>query len=233
MQNRILLLASLALPCSTWAMFDQIEPLGSLETDLEYGVAQVFPDLPEFSGMVIDDFFAGGKITRVSAAFELIDPASFSTLPGLVQGWRISVFESVAKAEQAGNEFALNTLATHVVTAPTYSSLGSVGKTTGFRVDFDGLNLDSGVGLRWIGVAAIMPSTTLEQVFLLGNSQPASFGGGAADNALFVNPGEAFGTWRSQALNTNAAYRVEAVPEPATLAGLALGASWLTRRRKR
>ena len=223
-------LLAFALIRASANVMDQIEPYTSLFGELEYGIAQIFPDQPLFSSMIIDDFEAVGPITSVSMAFELSDPAFFSRLPSAVRGWRISVFESVAAAERTSADFTDNALATVVVTQATYTTIGTVGNTTGFRVDFGDLTLDAGVGLRWIGVAAILPAETQEQVFLLGNAQPVSYGGGAPNNAVFVNPGEQFGAWRSYALNLNAAYRVESVPEPAALTALALAVGMLTRR---
>jgi hypothetical protein len=202
---------------------NQIESIQGLVGELEYGIAQVFPDFPDFSGMVVDDFVAGGTITRVSAAFELGNPSFFEHLPSRVNGWRVSVFASVSQAEQSGNEFMANVLGTQVVTDVTYADLGEVNGVRAFTVDMPYLSIEAGAGAMWLGVSAVMPLTGNDQVFLLGNATPTSRGGGGVQDAVFVNPGQVFGSWRSHPLNIDAAYRVESVPEPTILLAIVIG----------
>lgn len=220
----------LAGPCLAVAQMDQINATSGLFGEVEYGIMQVFPDFPSFSACAIDDFVNLGSITAVSAAFELSNDSFFALLPSRVQGWRLSFFANVESAGQSGWDLNQNAVATRLTTSAVYHDLGVVNGTRAYRVDFLNLDLQLLPGTLWVGVAAVMPFQSNEQLFLLGNSQPLSRGGGQANNAHFVNPGNQFGIGRTYDLGIDAAIAVQTVPEPATLAGLLLGLGLLRRR---
>ncbi len=206
----------IVMPSLAFATFDQIHPNESLHGSLVFSAGQIFPDAPEFSSMVLDDLVLPGSITRVTAAFQLSDPSAFAALSNQVQGWRVSVFSDPAVGVSSGANLDQGALATQVVTDVQYAELGEIDGVASFTVDLTNLSINAGTGTRWIGVSAIMPLAANFQVFTMGNFAPSSFGGGGVDNAVFINPGEGFGS-TYEPLFDNAAYRVEAVPEPTTL----------------
>lgn len=227
-------LAVLAISSASLANLEQIEPVSELWDTPGFGVMQIFPDLPAYSGTVVEDFVTLGTVTRVSVAFELYDPSIFPTLRERVTGWRVSLWARPEDAAGSGNDLAGNALAT--VFVPGDSPTLAYGRiaTALFRADITGLELTTPPGLVWIGVAPEMKRFGNGQAFILTNVAPENRGGGGARNARGVNPGNGFGMGALvNAPLTDVAYSVTSVPEPAGLLALAAGLGALARRRRR
>ncbi|MBL8064649.1 MAG: hypothetical protein JNM34_02205 [Chthonomonadaceae bacterium] len=190
---------------------NQIDPIGNdLGSTGGFGIAQVYSgNLKDASGTVIDDFVSsGGVIDRVSGAFESTVELQYIT------AWRISIWQTPTDAVNSSNQLDQDTLATtFVTTGLSYSLIGS--HPPGWRVDIEGLHLTIPAGRVWIGMAAVTPEYH-GQVFVLSNRTPMNRGGGQPRNSVGISPG---GYWGSTqfSVDTDAAYAVNLVPEPASL----------------
>ena len=203
-------------------VMDHIGPgTAALTTADQFGAAQIFGDVPDFASMLIDDFFAPGSVTGVAFAFETSDAFDVST----ISGWRVSIWDSVAAASASGNSLDAGTRFTAVLSG-SIAALPSASPSAGssaYTVSFENLGADVGIGARYIGVAAVLDFGTGDQVFALQNPSAPLVGAGTSGDAVGVNPAAALGD-AAYPTQHNAAYRVDAVPEPASLTvfGLAL-----------
>ncbi len=229
MKRTLLTLSFVVAAAAASANLDQINNTSGLIQTPEFGVAQVFGDFADFTGTVVDDFVSAGTVTDVAMAFELSDASIFSTLNNRVRGWRVSYWSSAAGAGNSGNDLTGGTIATELVSGSrvSYSTIVSGSQ---FRVDLSGLNHNTGAGRVWIGMAAVMDFTGNGQVFILSNTNPANGGG---NNSVGANPTNGFGLGNSFPVNTNAAYAVKSVPEPATMLALGAGLAAVAARRRR
>lgn len=189
------------------------------------GRVQVFSDVPDQSRMIVDDFFADKNIlTDASMAFE------FSTNMPIDRpdGWRLSIWDSLANAANSGNDFTGNTVQSVFIpfSATNWvqtSLFGSGASSQAFQISFSNLNLDIGTGVRYIGIAPIQSSTNQLKWLILGHKNPSLLGNNTPNNSFGINPSGALGLGTSYSIGTNAAYSVNLVPEPFTVLGFVAG----------
>lgn len=214
---------------------DHIDPEGAdLVSTLVNGRVQVFTDTPDKSRMVIDDFNADLPILDSAAfAYELTNSPQI----GHPNGWRISVWSSVADAATSDDTFTANTVATTFVSfagggwaiTPLF---GAGTDTQAFRIDFTNLGLNIGTGVRYIGIAPEQSSTTVPNWLITNHLNPAVLGNGTAFDSVGINPSGGLGLGTTYSVGNNASYEVGLVPEPASIAAFAGLAALVARRRR-
>jgi hypothetical protein len=231
----IVALSSFATLANAAVDMDGINTTATLISTPVFGVNQRFTDAAfsgNYNSMVIDDFVASGtNINEVAVAFEETIAGNHTT----VTNWHLSIFSSSAAGAASGNM-----LTGDVANADLASSGGTFTTLTGGTnargsMDFTGLNI---AGLTvghtyWMGLAPDLAFTPNGQQFILSNTAPAVETGGLL-NSVGINPGNGF-TGNPHAVNTNAGLFIRtgaAVPEPATMAVLGIGALALIRRRR-
>ena len=215
---------------------DHVNPIGTnLVSNTTFGVMQIFPDSPDFNGMVIDDFISSGtSVSQVDMAIELSNP---NLNLSLIQGWQVSIWSSVANAANSGVNLNANAVSQALVGngQVAISNLAGTGASGSARLaSITGLNLAvNPTGHYWIGVAAVLDFTaTSTQVLMLNNLTPALVGAGTANDEVGIQPLNGFGLGTSIPMQSNAAYAVTTVPEPATLIALGAGLAAFARRRR-
>lgn len=210
---------------------------GSLGDADNYGASQISGDAPTNSSMVLADFNSGGAALKsIDAVFSFSSAAAATH----VTGWRVSVFNTAAQGFASGNNLQTGAVFTGdfsgaAVTTSAYAGTATAAAApTLVSIDLGGIAMASGV--KWIGVSAILlGGANFEQAFVLRNTNPLSAGGGALNNDKDVQPGDAFGFGGPTDIDTaasNAAYRLTAVPEPATMIALGAGLAAIARRRR-
>jgi hypothetical protein len=175
---------------------------------------------------VIDDFTAAAGMLNITNVQALFQGGNGFTSFANVQGYYVQVYSSIAAA--AANETG--------DIASTFLSGASVSLTNNYVAGDTAngipnalvslsLNLTlPGAGNYYIAVQPRNDFSTNGQTYLYvtPGTVAGAFPGGV--NAYQTNPGGAFGfTGNQMALNVDAAYRINAVPEPSTWAALVLG----------
>jgi len=219
----VAVLGALAAMASGEILLDQIGANTSATDNQNVYASQEFEAAyATYNIAVIDDFVvpAGGRqLTNVEAVIGWWNASVFN--PAAITGWRVEVYSSAASAggNLIGNSF-------HYVATPagaTYVNWGtsSLGQQN-YKVSIP-VNASLPAGTYYVGVMPMNPFATNGQTGIAGST----LGGGA--NAYQACPTGAFGSGTLWNIAVNGAYRVEAIPEPASLILLALAG--LIRRR--
>lgn len=234
MTRSLLALVVVAGAASTAAaqvvIMDQIGPNSSFQEAQAGRASQDFEPVNDaFDVAMIDDFAVttNGRITKVEAA--LVGFGGFTSY-GNVQHWRVEVYSSPGAA------------ATNLVgdVASAVIGLGSATLTTPWTtspisalvsLDTTAANINLGAGTYWL---AVIPRLN----FGGGGGQlgimDSTFAGTPSnDNSLQANPGGGFALPNNLApRNTDCAYRITAVPAPASLGLLGFAGLAAARRRR-
>lgn len=169
---------------------------------------------------MIDDFVVSDErhLTSVEAVVSMFNSFGESTLHSVL-GWRVEIYSSpvAARTNLDGD------VASYFVAPPSAQI-----DTNWFpqNVGAGKVTLPVAIGLAasgtfWIGVIPVLSYSTSGQIGIRDSEFQGSPGNG---NNIQVNPGGGFalpGNWMSR--NGNSAYRITAVPEPATACASALG----------
>lgn len=220
--------ASIAAVGMAEVLLDQIGPNTNATNGQGVYASQEFEAAyTQYNIAVIDDFAvpAGGRsLDRVEFVLGWWNTAAFNI--GAVAGYKVQIYSSTAAAggNLTGNVFSGTVAAGGTSYVPWgTSSLGYPNYKVTIPISTPLLN----PGTYWIGV---MPQNTFGTNGQTGVSG-STLGGG--NNAYQANPTNAFGQGTLFLINpgTNGAYLVSAIPEPASLALVALGTLVLIRRR--
>jgi len=210
-------------------IMDQIGPNNTYQSANIYASQDFEPAFDAYDLATIDDFTTtstGFVLRKVDA---VIGFWAGATGPGGITAYRLSIYSSpVAAGNNLAGDIAHLVLGLHQVTATPWN-LGN-----GFQhlVAIPGLSINLTPNTTyWVGLIPVMNLSGVGQV---GIAETVGFAGTFPMNSNNVqaNPGQGFGMGRFWTVGVNSAYRIDAVPEPSSLAALALGALALLRRRK-
>jgi len=218
-----------------------MDQIGTSQSDLDLSVetgntftSQRFEStMNSFDIGAIDDFTVNASqlnVTQVQAVFQGFSNLGPFTGFNNVSNWAVEIYTSVSAAAGNLNGFRRADLAPGVVTLNTGYAPGLANSAL---VTLPVNLVLPSAGTYWIGVIATMPSTN-GQVGVHNSLYAAGFPNGL--NGMLVNPNGGFQMTNNQQASdppSNFAYRVTAVPEPASMAALALGAAALIRRRRK
>lgn len=237
MNLRFLALASLVgigATANAALVMDQL-PRDFGDSNQSVFASQVFePANAQFTIAVIDDFTVNSSqlevvnVTAYMGGWNGFTDAHWSD-PTRVRGFRVSIFNSIANA---GDNIAVGTV--DIATADATLSAGF--HPNNFS-RFVSLNVNIALpsaGTYWVGVQGLLDfGGGGGQMGVYQSQWSGNTPGGT--NAWQANPGEGFGFGKTQMIDpaSDAAYAVEAVPEPATMLALGAGAAALIARRRR
>lgn len=193
--------------------------------------SQVFePQFGQYTISYIDDFSVTPlQLQLVQVAAHMIGFGLFEEShwldPDIVRGFRVSVYTSVSNAAAAVSLVESDVAHGDATLEPGFGNLDRI-VTIPVQLPLPE------AGTYWIGVQGLMDYAAGGQIGVRDSTRSDGTPGGT--NAWHVNPGGGFGFPDDmQQAAVDAAYRVEAVPEPAAWAILVPGAAALLIRRAR
>lgn len=179
----------------------------------------------------IEDFTVDAdhlNVTRVEAVFGLKSAAGLpDSFWANVTGIRVEFYSSIAAG--AGNLTGDLGSTLIPIASVTRTNLGwAIGSMS--LIDMTVNVTLPGAGTYWMGVMGVMPTDGVNNQ--LGPTSNETDPGN--QNGTFVNPGGAWGfPGNSETRPEDISYRIHAVPEPASMIALGIGAAALLARRRR
>ncbi len=179
---------------------------------------------------LIDDFNSPGlplvKIEFVGGIWNTGSPSWNN-----IQFYRVEFYSSVAAAaSNLTGDVASVTVPTSAVSVDTSPYPNDPNLRALVSIPLPNVNV--GTGQRWVAVIPRMDFSPNGQVGVATSAYASANPGG--NNMTHVNPGGGFGLpGNQQAYSFNAAYRINAVPEPASVLALLAGLGLLAGRRKK
>ncbi len=235
--RRIAMLSGL-LALTSSAVFANIIVMDQIGTNpADTGSSQVIYASQDFEAAfnqfdigLIDDFNSPGlpliKIEFVGGIWNTGAPSWNN-----VQFYRVEFYSSIAAAaSNLTGDVASVTVPTSSVTVNTAPYSGDPNQRALVSIPLPNVNV--GTGTRWVAVIPRMDFSPNGQVGVSTSAFAGANPGG--NNMTHVNPGGGFNLpGNQQAYEFNAAYRITAVPEPASVLALLAGLGLLAGRRKK
>lgn len=232
MRSRFFGVVAMATLCgfaNAQVFFDQIPPSTSegdtVWTSQDYEAAIDAKDVN-----YVDDFAADASQTQIGLveAAMATRAGSFVDLWAQVTGFRVEIYSSLAAA--TGN--LTGDVASVLVSSAnaTVTPLGAGWPTSSSIVSLPvNINLPSS-GTYYVGVMGVLDGGANNDIVGVFNNTTNGGGG----NGTMVNPGGGWGLGGNMMdTNADAGYRLTAVPEPASMIALGIGAAALLRRRRK
>jgi hypothetical protein len=213
-------------------IMDQIgsNPADTGSSQVIYASQQFEAAFSQFDIGLIDDFNSPGlplvKIEFVGGIWNTGAPSWNN-----VQFYRVEFYSSIAAAaSNLTGDVASVTVPTNSVTVDTSPYPGDPNQRALVSIPLPNVNVGSGT--RWVAVIPRMDFSPSGQTGVSSSAYSGANPGG--NNMTHVNPGGGFGMpGNQQAYQLNAAYRITAVPEPASVLALLAGLGLLAGRRKK
>ncbi|HEY5036772.1 MAG TPA: PEP-CTERM sorting domain-containing protein [Chthoniobacterales bacterium] len=175
---------------------------------------------------VIDDFNAAAGMLNINNVQALFQGGNGFTSFANVQGYYVQVYSSIAAAaaNETGDIASAFVSGANVTLTQNYVPADTVNGIPNALVSLS-LNINlSSAGTYYIAVQPRNDFSTNGQTYLYMTPGTVAGANPGGVNAYQTNPGGAFGFPGNQmALGLDAAYRINAVPEPSTWAALLLG----------